>query len=82
MSFDSDDSDINFIPEVEIEHTLHSAAVREERNSSSNEDNLFIDKLLTDEAWIIRYEQKLKANEKLEIKLNYRLNGSVAVSEW
>ena len=31
MSFDSDDSDINFIPKVEIEHARKRAAVREER---------------------------------------------------
>jgi len=29
-----------------------------------------------------KYEQDLKANEELEIKLNGRLGGSVAVSEW
>jgi len=51
MSFESDDSDtcINFIPEMEIEHTRQSAAVWEERNSSSDEDILFADKTLTDE---------------------------------
>ena len=38
MSFDSD---IYFIPEVKIEHPRQRAAVREERNSSSHEDNLF-----------------------------------------
>ena len=82
MSFYSDDSDINFIPEVEIEHARQGAAVQEERNSSSDEDNLFADEQLADEAWTARYEQELKANEELEIKLNGRLDGSVAVSEW
>ena len=43
MSFDSDASDINFIPEVEIENTRQRAAVREKSNSSSDEDNLFAD---------------------------------------
>ena len=43
MSFDLDDSDINFIPEVEIEHALQRAAVREQSHSSSEEDNLFAD---------------------------------------
>ena len=81
MSFDSDDSDINFIPEVEIEHVRQRATVREERNFSSDEDNLLADELLADEAWTARYEQELKANEELEIKLNGRLDGSVAVSE-
>jgi len=75
------DSNIYFITEVEIEHTRQRAAVREERNSSSDEDNLFADELLADEAWTARYEQELKANEELEIKLNGRLNSSVAVSE-
>ncbi|XP_044169785.1 uncharacterized protein LOC122953852 [Acropora millepora] len=82
MSFDSDDSDINFIPEVEIANARQRAAVRDETNSSSDEDNLFADEPLADEAWTARYEQELKANEELEIKLNGRLDGSVAVSEW
>ena len=82
MSFDSNDSDINFIPEVEIEHALQRDAFREESNSSSDEDNFFADEPLADETWMARYEQELKANEELEIKLNGRLHGSVAVSEW
>ena len=70
MSFDSDDSDINFIPEVEIENARQRAPVREVTNSSSDEDNLFADKPLADEASTARYEQELKANEELEIRLN------------
>ena len=77
MSFDSDDSDINFVPEVEIEYARQRAAVREERNSSSDKDNLFADEPLADEAWTASYEQELKTNEELEIKLN----GPVVVSE-
>lgn len=82
MSFDSNDSYINFIPEVEIENARQRAAVREESNSLSDEDNLFADEPLADEAWTARYEQELKANAELEIRLNGRLDGSVAVSEW
>ena len=78
MSFDSD---IYFILPI-YTSSRQRAAVREERNSSSDEDSLFADELLADEAWTARYEQKLKANEELEIKLNDRLDGSVAVSEW
>ena len=81
MSFDSKDSDINFIPEVEIENARQRAPVREEINSSSDEDNVFADEPLADDAWAARYEQELKANEELEIKFG-RLDGSVAVSEW
>ena len=82
MSFDSDYSNINFIPEVEIENARQRPAVQEEGNSSSDEDNLFADEPLADEAWTARYEQELKTNEELEIKLNGRLDGSVDVSEW
>ena len=71
------DSDINFIPEVEIENARQRAAVWEESNSSSDADEP-----LADEAWMARYEQELKTNEELEIKLNGRLDSSVAVSEW
>ena len=82
MSFDSDDSDINFIPEVEIDNARQRAAVREESDSSNDEDNLFADEPLADEAWTARYEQELRANEELEIKVNGQLDGSLAVSEW
>ena len=34
MSFDSDDSDINFTPELEIENARQRAAVREKSNFS------------------------------------------------
>jgi len=63
---------------VEIEHARQRAAVREERNSSNDEDNLFADGPLADEAWTARCEQELKANVELEIKLNGRLDGSVS----
>ena len=56
MSFDSDDSDINFIPEVEIDNARQCAAAREESNSLSDEDNLFADEPFADEAWTARYE--------------------------
>lgn len=79
INFDSDYSDINFIPEVEIEHTRQRAAVREESNSSSDEDNLFADEPLADEAWTASYEKELKTNEEPKIKLHGRLDGSVAV---
>ena len=48
MSFDSDDSDINLIPEVEIENAQQRAAVREKSNFSSDEDNLFADEPRSD----------------------------------
>ena len=67
---------------MEIEHALPAARCIQESNSSSDEDNFFADEPLADEAWMARYEQELKANEELEIKLNGRLHGSVAVSEW
>lgn len=83
-SVDSDDSEINFIPEVEIEDASvdkrQRAAV--EGNSSCDEDDLFGDEPLADEEWTARYEQELKQTEELERKLNARLDGSVNVSEW
>ena len=48
MSFDSDDSDINFITEVKIENARQRAAVREKSNFSSDEDNLFADEPRSD----------------------------------
>ena len=48
MSFDSDESDTNFIPEVEIENTRQRAAVREKSNFSSDDDKLFADEPRSD----------------------------------
>lgn len=84
MSVDYDDSEINFIPEVEIEdvNVDKRQHAEVERNSSCDEDDLFGNEPLTDEEWTARYEQELKATEELERKLNGRLDGPVNVSEW
>ncbi len=80
-SIDSDDSEINFIPEVEIENAGQRAAL-ESNNYLLSEDNLFDDEPLADEEWTTRYEQEVKTNEELERKLKDRLDSSVNVSEW
>ena len=45
---DSDNSDINFVPEVKIKNARQRAAVREKSNFSRDEDNLFADEPRSD----------------------------------
>ena len=63
-------------------HQSRAWDVSRPRFRESGSYYLFDDELLADEAWAARYKQELKAKEEIEIKLNGRLNGSVAVSEW
>ena len=59
MSFDSDDSDINFI----LAARCSSRRVHFYKRSypTSDDGNLFADEPLADEAWAVRYEQELIA---------------------
>ena len=52
MSVDSPDSEINFIPEVEIENACRYMVVKS--NFPSNEDNFFSNEPLVGEAWTAR----------------------------
>lgn len=80
-SYDSDDSEINFIPEVEIER--HGQHVEHTNTSSDDQDeDRFADEPLADQEWTARYEEEMKTTEELERKLKDRLERTQPVSEW
>ena len=85
-SFDSDDSEINFITGYELEDEGHSCRVsprsQEISSDSSNDDAAYTDEPLADAEWIEKYQKEMKANEELERSLKDRLQGNVELKEW
>ena len=85
-SFDSDDSEINFIAGYELEYEGHSSRVSprspETSSDSSNDDAAYTDESLADAEWIEKYQEEMKANEELERSLKDRLQGNVELKEW
>ena len=73
FNYDSDESEISFILELEIEQNPQRA-----RSSTSSDDEeleefqLFADEPFADQEWTARYEEERKANEELEGKLRNR----------
>ena len=84
-SFDSDDSEMNFIARYELEDEGHSSRVSpspETSNDSSNEDAAYTDEPLADPEWIQKYQAEMKANEELKRSLKDQLQGNVELKEW
>ena len=82
-SYQSDDSDTNFIPGYIIEN---SESVENFSDSSSEDESAagmaYREEPLADQEWLENY--KRQENERLELKekLERRLDGSVQISEW
>ena len=85
-SFDSDDTEMNFIDGYELEDEGHSYRISprspETSSDSSDEDAAYTDEPLADAEWIQKYQEEMKANEELERSLKDRLQGSVELKEW
>ena len=85
-SFDSDNSEINFIGGYEGEDEGYSFRVspRSPKNwsDSSNDDNAYADEPLADAEWLERYQEEMKANKELKRSLKDRLQGKVERKEW
>ena len=88
-SFDTDDSEINFIAGYELEDEGHSCRVLrvsprspETSSDSSDDDAAYTDEPLADAEWIEKYQEEMKANEELERSLKDRLQGNVELKEW
>lgn len=86
---DSEDSDISFIPEYDIEIEEDDGDSRSMATSSQESlesldscDMAYADEPLADEEWIAQYEKEVKENEDLERKLEKRLNGTEEVDSW
>ena len=85
-SFDSDDTEMNFIDGYELEDEGHSSRVSprspETSSDSSDGDAAYTDEPLADAEWIKKYQEEMKANEELERSLKDRLQGNVELEEW
>ena len=85
-SFDSDNSEINFIAGYELEDEGHSCRLSprspETSSGSSDDDAAYTDKPLADAEWIEKYQEEMKANEELGRSLEDRLQGKVELKEW
>ena len=84
-SFDSDDSEINFIAGYGLEYDGHSSRVSprspETSSDSSDDDAAYTDEPLADAEWIEKYQEEMKANEELERSLKERLQGNAELKE-
>ena len=86
-SYQSDDSDVNFIPEYVIEDAELNDGNREYSIDPELEDDgcsgiAYADEPLADEAWLETYHKEEQERLEVEEKLGKRLNGSVDISEW
>ena len=82
-SYESDDSDINFIPNYVIEDAgINNDGIICHEESESVEIGAYVEEPLADEAWLENYNRQEQERLELEEKLKQRLNGSVAKDEW
>ena len=80
VSYQTDDSDINFIPVYIME-----CPERENSSSSDQEESntgAYADEPMADEEWLENYNRQERERLELEEKLRKRLDGSVEVREW
>ena len=80
-SYDSQDSEIFFIQDydVEVEDGFES---NDTDSNESLEEMANADEPLADEEWLKRYNEEVKQNEELERMLQKRLDGTEHVDSW
>ena len=84
-SFDSEDSDINFIRGYEIEaeqDVLCESPQSSSLTSSDEEAAAHADDPMADTEWTSNYQKQIDADKKLERRLKDRLEGNVELREW
>ncbi len=81
-SYQTDDSDINFIPG----YMMENAKTLKCSDSNADEDMVWVwhmpKKPLADEEWLANHNRGERERLELEEKLTQRLSGSVELSEW
>lgn len=87
ISFDSEDSEINFIAgyEIEAEQDVDVSLASPQSSpltSSDEEAAAYADDPLADAEWTAKYQKEMDANEELERRLKDRLDGNVELSAW
>ena len=82
MSFDSEDSDIYYIAEVETEDNDESRLSISQTSSDDDQADLYADDPLADEEWAVKYQKEVDADKELERTLNDRLEDKLEINEW
>ena len=86
FNYDSEDSEICFIPEydMEVEDEIESAVVERSTSNESLDEMayMYADEPLADEEWLKTYNEEVKENEDLERMLQKRLDGTEHVDSW
>ena len=91
-SYQSDDSEYNFIPgyaileDVEGENSNHEVRVEDHNIGTSDANDFsgaaYADEPLANEEWIWNYEAAENERLEAETKFRKRFDGSVELSEW
>ena len=85
-SFDSDDTEMNFIDGYELEDEGHSSCISpqspETLSDSSDDNAAYTDEPLADAQWIQKYQEEMTAYKELERSLKDWLQGNVELKEW
>ena len=82
MSFDSEDSDIYYIAEVETEENDESRLSISQTQSDDDQADLYADDPLADEEWAVKYQKEVDTDKELERTLNDRLEDKLEINEW
>jgi len=81
MGFDSEDSEIYYIAEVETEGIDESRLSVSQTSSDDDQPDLYADDPLANEEWPVEYQKEVDADKELERTLNGRLEGNIKVNE-
>jgi len=63
-SFDSEDSEIYYIAEVETEESVLSCLLMSQTSSDDDQTDLYADDPLAGEEWTVKYQKEVDANKK------------------
>ena len=82
VSYQTDDSDINFIPGYIMECPERENSSNDSSDQDESNMGAYADEPLANEEWLENYNRQERERLELEEKLRKRLDGSVQVSEW
>ena len=82
VSYQTDDSDINFIPGYIMECPERENSSNDSSDQDESNMGAYVDEPLANEEWLENYNRQERERLELEEKLRKRLDGSVQVSEW
>lgn len=81
-SYDSEDSEIFFIRDYDVEVEDGFESTNDTDSNGSIEEIANADEPLADDEWLKRYNEEVKQNEDLERMLQKRLDGTKHVDSW